>query len=222
MVLLLVLFTNLDWKTIVEAVKDFILPLSSLIFSTFAFYISFSERKNKKFNLKIDFLSEGEEWAVDRESDDEPDVYYENKYRLIESVVLTNNSSLPITITKFSITGIEEEITPFTRFGVDYAVTIISPKKRLPKGGIAYSGKELMKIADLTTFPPLSIPITIGPYESVVTSLIFRYNDPLVNSKIKINIHTSRGMKRVNRRVSSSHISQLVTDYVPPRSDEFL
>lgn len=210
-----------DWNNIVKTIKDFILPITSLVFSTFAFYISYTDRKNKKFNLKLDFFAECEEWLVDRESDSKPDVYHQNKFRIIDSVLLTNNSSLPVTIIEFSISGIPDPLNAFTMIGDNYSVTVKSMYDELPHGIRAYSGKSLKKGTDLSNFPPLSLPITIPPYESKITTLVFRYDESLVEKNITINVLTSRGTAKFNRFVSSSQISQLDTGYVPPQLDEF-
>ena len=213
--------SHLDWKNIIQTIKDFILPVTSLVFSSFAFYNSYSDKKTKKFNLKLDFFSPCEEWLIDREDNDEPDVYHQYKYRLIDSVLLTNNSSLPVTVTKFSISEIKEDLNVFTMIGNDYTVTLKSPYTNLPNGGRAYSGNSLKKVANLSKFPPLPLPITIPPYESKITTLVFRYDNSLMNKKLTINTHTSRGISKTNRLVSSTQISQLVTDYTPPQLDEF-
>lgn len=212
---------NMDWLSILGGIKDFLLPITSLVFSSFAFYISMSERKAKKFNLKVDSFSPCEEWVVDRDSDDKPDHYFQNKYRILEAVLITNNSSLPVTITKFSIVGIKDELTPFTKLGKDYSVTIESPTTKLPSGVITYSGRSLKLNADLDSFPPVPIPFTLGPYESITTTLIFRYDNSLSGKNIEIKVHTSRGVKSINRLVSKSYTSQLMTDYSPPQLDKF-
>ncbi|MEB5733445.1 hypothetical protein [Enterococcus hirae] len=213
--------SQVDWKSFVKNIKDFILPVTSLIFSSFAFYISYTDKKTKKFNLKLDFFTSCEEWLVDRESDEEPDVYHQHKFRIIDSVLLTNNSSLPVTVIKFTVSEMSEELNTFTMIGNDYSVTIKPPYKNLPNGGRSYSGKSLKKIANLSKFPPLPLPITIPPYESKITTLVFRYDESVKNKKIEINVHTSRGMLKIKRFVSSSQTSQLDTGYVPPQLDEF-
>lgn len=114
-----------------------------------------------------------------------------------------------------------EELNAFTMIGNDYSVTIKSPYKNLPNGGRAYSGQSLKKIANLSKFPPLPLPITIPPYESKITTLVFRYDESVKNKRIEINVHTSRGMLKIKRFVSSSQISQLDTGYIPPQLDEF-
>lgn len=53
--------SQVDWKSFVNNIKDFILPVTSLIFSSFAFYISYTDKKTKKFNLKLDFFTPCEE-----------------------------------------------------------------------------------------------------------------------------------------------------------------
>ena len=213
--------SQVDWKSFVKNIKDFILPVTSLIFSSFAFYISYTDKKTKKFNLNLDFFTPCEEWLVDRESDEEPDVYHQHKFRIIDSVLLTNNSSLPVTVIKFTVSEMPEELNAFTMIGDDYSVTIKPPYKNLPNGGRAYSGQSLKKIANLSKFPPLPLPITIPPYESKITSLVFRYDESVKNKKIEINVHTSRGILKINRSVSKSRTSQLLTDYRPPQLDEF-
>lgn len=213
--------SHLDWKTFIQTIKVFVLPVTSLIFSSFAFYNSYSDKKTKKFNIKLDFFSPCEEWLIDRENNDEPDVYHQYKYRIIDSVLLTNNSSLPVTVTKFSILEIEEDLNVFTMIGNDYTVTIKSPYTKMPNGGRAYSGNSFKKVANLSKFPPLPLPITIPPYESKITTLVFRYDDSLLNKNLTLSTHTSRGISKINRFVSATQISQLDTDYTPPQLDEF-
>jgi hypothetical protein len=213
--------SHLDWDIFIQPIKNFILPVTSLVFSSFAFYNSYSDRKTKRFNIKVDFFSPCEEWLIDRENNDEPDVYHQYKYRIIDSVLLTNNSSLPVTVTKFSILEIKEDINVFTMIGNDYTVTIKSPYTKMPNGGRAYSGNSFKKVANLSKFPPLPLPITIPPYESKITTLIFRYDDSLLNKNLTLNTHTSRGISKTNRFVSATQISQLDTDYTPPQLDEF-
>lgn len=213
--------SQLDWESFVKNIRDFILPVTSLIFSSFAFYISYTEKKTKKFNLKLEFFTPCEEWLVDRESDEKPDVYHQHKFRIINSVLLTNNSSLPVTVIKFTVSEMSEELNAFTMISNDYSVTIKSPYKNLSNGARAYSGQSLKKTANLSKFPPLPLPVTIPPYESKITTLVFRYDESVKNKRIEINVHTSRGILKINRFVSSSQTSQLDTDYVPPQLDEF-
>ncbi len=215
------LLSQINWEDTVKTIQDFILPITSLIFSSFAFYISFTDKKNKKFNLGLDFFKDCEEWLVDRESDVEPDVYHQDKYRIIDSVLITNNSSLPVTISRFSISEIPEELNAFTMIGIEYSVTIKPPYTTTPHGGRAYSGTTIKKTADLSKFPPIPLPITIPPYESKITTLVFRYDKSLVNQNLTINVHTSRGIAKINRFVSLSQLSRLENGYVPPQLDEF-
>lgn len=213
--------SQVDWKSFVKNIKDFILPVTSLIFSSFAFYISYTDKKTKKFNLNLDFFTPCEEWLVDRESDEEPDVYHQHKFRIIDSVLLTNNSSLPVTVIKFTVSEMSEELNAFTMIGNDYSVTIKPPYEKESYGSRGYSGQTLKKIANLSTFPPLPLPITIPPYESKITTLVFRYDESVQNKKIEINVHTSRGILKINRSVSKSRTSRLLTDYRRPQLDEF-
>lgn len=196
------LLASIDWLLVFTGLKDFVVPITTLVFSSFAFYISFSESRRKKFNLKIDFFSLCEEWLIDRESNDLPDVYHQNKYRMIDAVLLTNNSSLPITITEFKIQGIDSKLNPYTRIGNSYSTTVVSPIKSIAPGVTAHSGGGVKKTADLETFPPIPLPITIAPYESVTTTLMFRYDEPLEGKNINIEIQSSRGVKTINRFVS--------------------
>ncbi len=94
----------------------------------------------------MDFFAECEEWLIDRESDSKPDVYHQNKFRIIDSVLLTNNSSLPVTIIEFSISGIPDHLNAFTMIGDNYSVTVKSMYDELPHGIRAYSGKSLKKV----------------------------------------------------------------------------
>ncbi|MFW7432862.1 hypothetical protein [Vagococcus carniphilus] len=103
--------------------KDFVFPVTSLVISLIALRFLLKNENKEKFSISIDFLSEHyTEWLVDRTSKTEPDVYYQNKFRYFPIIVITNNSSLPITVNRFKINN-AIEFSPFTRIGSDYQVT---------------------------------------------------------------------------------------------------
>ncbi len=190
--------------------KDLVFPITSLVISLIALYFSLKNENKEKFSISIDFFSEKHtEWLVDRKSTTEPDVYYQNKFRYFPIVVITNNSSLPITINRFKINN-TIEFSPFARIGSDYKVTY--------EGGnfVEFNTKfysvgptRTMNLDSIKGF--IDLPVTIKPYESITGLLFFDYNDSIVGDNI-LSVETSRGSKNFPLIVTSQLISTVNPD----------
>lgn len=196
--------------------SDFLIPLISLFISLAALY--FSLRK-EKFSLTVDFLTkENSEWLVDRDSDDNPDVYFFEKYRFFSTLVITNNSSLPVTITEFYI---NEKIVfnLFSLINNDYQVTVKDNMEEIFPGIYAYGTGEKIGIT-IKDGGLLLPPITIKPYESAVGTIGFHYDTSIIGNNT-LHIKTSRGIKHVPLSIWKKQISKKKTDYVPTDISEF-
>lgn len=190
--------------------SGFLIPLLSFFISLAALY--FSLRK-EKFSLTVDFLTkENSEWLVDRDSDHNPDVYFFEKYRFFSTLVITNNSSLPITITEFYI---NEKIVfnLFSLINNNYQVTVKNNMEEIFPGIYGYGdGKKIgITIKDGELLLP---PITIKPYESVVGTIGFHYDTSIIGDNI-LYLKTSRGIKLVPLSIWKKYISKEKNDYVP-------
>ncbi|MEG0619190.1 MAG: hypothetical protein RR557_07825 [Bacilli bacterium] len=190
--------------------SDFLIPSLSFFISLAALY--FSLRK-EKFSLTVDFLTkENSEWLVDRDSDDNPDVYFFEKYRFFSTLVITNNSSLPITITEFYI---NEKIVfnLFSLINNNYQVTIKNNMEEISPG--IYGDGDGKKIGITIKDDELLLPpITIKPYESVVGTIGFHYNTSIIGNNT-LHLKTSRGIKHVPLSIWKKYISKEKNDYVP-------
>lgn len=199
--------------------KDYFSPIISLVFSSFAFFFTLKNESNKKFSITIDFLDKQiSELIVDRISDADPDVYHQEKYRLIPLVVITNLSSYPVTITEFSLND-TIVFNPFILIGNTYEVTYQSSTTK--KDGVTfYSGKPERKLVyDDISDKFLKPAFTIAPFESVTGLLFFKYNDTKIG-KNTLKIKTSRGTKIFPLQISKQFVSRKVTDYRPPQLEE--
>ncbi|MGM0169904.1 hypothetical protein IGI39_004928 [Enterococcus sp. AZ135] len=201
---------------LIDLLKELLLPMTSLVFSSFAFGFTLKNELEKKMNITVDFLENSlVEWLVDRESNEEPDVYHQAKIRFLPTVAITNRSSLPITITGFVLDN-SIRFTKFSRYGRFYQVTIQSNKKLHSSGVISYGGTNKVVAMDLDENAVLQPPVLLKPYESLVGVLFFAYEDSLVGNT-RLSVVTSRGKKVFQIRIAKQLVSQLITDYRPPQ-----
>lgn len=199
--------------------KEYFSPILSLIFSSFAFFFTLRNEKNKRFNLKFDILDEKLfEMKVDRTSNTKPDVYHQNQFRLIPMVVITNESSNPVTITEIKLN--DDSVYGFaTKTGSRYETTFQTNIKKVSPGITIHTADDTQAIAfEDVDNKVLKIPLTIGPYQSSAGLIMFNYHSSLIGTNT-ISIKTSRGVKEFKIVVSSQYISQLNTDYRPPQLD---
>ncbi len=205
---------NVDWF------KDYFSPIISLVFSSFAFFFTLKNERNKKFAIKIDYLDKQiSELLVDRTSNETPDVYHHQKFRLLPLVVITNLSSYPVTVTEFTLNDIYS-FGAFTLTGDNYEVTYLSNAIKIGGGVIHTSDPERKIVYDDLSDKFLKPTFTIAPFESVTGLLFFRYNDSQIG-KNNLTIKTSRGSKEFPLQITKQFVSQKVTDYTPPQLEEF-
>lgn len=209
-----------DWLTF--SLK-YVPQLVSLVFSSFAFAFTFREERNKRFNLDVKIVDETiPEWEVDRTSNESPDKYWQQKYRLFVTVVITNNSSRPVTINMFSLNN-KYKFGIYTEIGEYYKVTLKNgwTTKTLSNGAKMYAGGQEkfqgLNVDNETVLHPI---FTIAPYELASGLLFFTFNESLVGENT-IKIHTSRGDKEFPITIDKQLVSKLETDYSPPDLDQF-
>lgn len=180
------------------------IPLISLIFSTFAFVFTLKNEREKRFKLRINFFNSEplSEWIVDRTEDTVPDGYWQDNYRLILPVVITNESSLPVTVINFKLNN--QHI-----FAIDSDIENTYKVTQNNKSHL----RRVFKVSEKDKL--LQPVFTIGPFEAVVGYVVFHYNkSQLGNNTLTIN--TSRGPTEVKFKLHSVLESKLKTDYEPP------
>ncbi|MGI6155039.1 MAG: hypothetical protein ACOYEB_03685 [Enterococcus lemanii] len=193
----------------------------SVILSTFAFLFTLKNEWTKRVNLNIQFLdSSMPELKVDRTEDIIPDVYHQSPYRLFPTVVITNNSSLPITITEFKLNN-GNSFGFYSKVGTLYETTYKTNQVDFGNGITATtSGSTEKVIVEFNETNLLKPPLTIKPYESVVGVLFFHYKESIIGNN-QLKALTSRGEMEFPLQVSKQYISRLKTDYIPPNTDLF-
>lgn len=156
-------------------ILSFFLPLLSFVFSTIAFLFTLKNEYNKKFNLQLQVLDENiSEWKIDRFSTENPDNYFQYRYRLFPNVVITNNSSIPVTINSFSLND-KYKFSIFTNNAKHYSVTIETNSTKKDEITFYSVGKEKKIEIALDNNNVLKPVITIAPFESVTGLLFFMF-----------------------------------------------
>ena len=191
----------------------------SVILSTFAFLFTLKNEWSKRVNISLQYLEKSiHEMKIDRTEDLIPDVYHQSPFRLIPTVVITNNSSLPITITEFKLSN-NSSFGFYSKVGEHYKTTYQTNIIDFGNGlsGISSDPIKTLHI-ELNKDNLLKPPFTIKPYESVVGALFFQYKESIFGSN-QLKILTSRGAVEFPLQVSKQYISRLKTDYVPPKGE---
>ncbi len=186
--------------------KEYFSPIVSLVFSSFAFLFTLKNEISKKFNLKFSILNDKTfEMETDRNSKDNPDVYYHDKYRFLPTVVLTNESSNPVTVIDVKLNH-SATFNFHTKVGERYETTFQTNVTTSEHGFDMISADKIEKIViDNADELSLSLPLTIGPYQSVTGLLMFHYQSSIVGNNT-ITINTSRGSKEYEITVASQYI----------------
>lgn len=119
-----------------------------------------------------------------RKGENSPDKYSSYLYRVILDVVITNKSSKPISIIACSLGALDIKYTHYMNPGI----------YRVNDGKITYT-------YDLTKTNSFNFPITLAPYESLESNLVF-----LVNNKndIELGECSSNQLKLITSRGTSS------------------
>lgn len=189
------LLINFDWNIVSTFLKDIFIPITSITFSSFAFYNSLTDKRSKKFNLSVLPISNNiEEWYVNRTSKDNPDRYHQYPLRCIFPVLITNNSSLPITIISFQLTENHEIINNrYVEHGSIYEVQVIDEIPPIDLEKIINSGDTVISFnKTISENDVLPLPTTIKPFEAIVTELVFGYRESIVGPQF-LYLKTSRG-----------------------------
>lgn len=207
-------------ETIFDTLIKYAIPISNFLIALIASFFSASTFFKTRAKLKIDFLEQKQvQYLVDRGSDEEPDPYWQAKYRYFPKVVLSNNSSHPITIYGFILNG-DYLFDIDSEYGEHYTTTTTT--NRTEKNGIISVNMDpitKLKIP-LSNTQVLKPVFTLKPFESCSGYLFFWYDEALPE-KNKLTIRTSR--KNFSKTVKVDDIQKSVNphSYEPPPLDTF-
>ena len=193
----------------------------SFLFSSIALYFSYKSNHEKKFNIQVTYMSKPKEFLFDRKSDELPDFYWNEKYRLFPHICITNNSTHAVSITKFSINN-SVSLTTVDLVGETYKTTISTNRKE--EGGITKINamQEKSFTYNLNDHAIIKPVVTLQPYEAVSGLLFFHYNDSLFGRSNILKIHTSRGTKEVSLNISKQYKSALDLGYSSRQPNEWM
>lgn len=181
------------------------LPFLSIGISFMTFYFTVWSRRAK---LDINFTGHPREMKPDRWDDTYPDTYILDDYRFFLDISITNESSLPITITEFQIEGFAN-IRYSDSTGNHYKVTV-------PNNNPDLVGSTIEIVYDFNSVPKIIPPIVIEPYSVHLGTLVFRYDNALPDN-VKLKIITSRKTFTKKIKVSLRSYSELQTNYLRPQ-----
>lgn len=136
-----------------------------------------------------------------RKDENSPDKYGSYLYRVILDVVITNKSSKPISIIACSLGSLDIKYTHYMKPGI----------YRVNSGKYTYT-------YDMTETNSFNFPITLAPYESLESNLVFLMNnendiDLGENSRNQLKLITSRGTKKFRLPIKECLIDTDMTKY---------
>lgn len=171
-----------------DQITNYLIPISTVLLSFFAFFFSLSEFLSKRAKITFTLIDREEviEFVPDRSSKTTPDVLWNLKRRLFPTVVISNMSSNPITIIDITL---NDDIS-FSRYrelhGPVYETTTQTNQTKF-KGGILINGDDIKVTGMKIEGEILEKVFTIPPYTSVRGTLFFAYNNSLIGrNKLKI------------------------------------
>ncbi|TWW13938.1 hypothetical protein LABALGNA3A7_01820 [Dellaglioa algida] len=202
---------------IVNTIVKYLIPITNFLLALFAFYFTFSKFRNEKANITLRYTNIIRETLVDRESDSLPDVYWQDKYRLIVPIVITNNSSKPISIYSFFINN-TYEFNMYTKVGGDYTTTTKTNISK-SKGITHISNSPVNQTKDFLDHKNTLIPVfTLDAYGSRAGVLMFHYDSSLRKDN-KLIVKTSRKDFTFDIGIEKWITSVIQTDYERPQLD---
>ncbi|ENY3075330.1 hypothetical protein [Listeria monocytogenes] len=174
-----------------------LIPITVFIVSLVTFYFALSNYLNQRPKLRLQQRNLQKTSIIiepDRNSDIDPDIHHHIPYRVICEVVLTNDSSLPISIIEFNLNN-ELVFNSYSQPGSKYEFSS-NDIKTLPEHENSIRGYGKHKIKE--TFPvgeyTLKPIIKLEPYSSVRGYLYFKFRDKeqVCVGENKLQVTTSR------------------------------
>ncbi|PGC69309.1 hypothetical protein COM21_07970 [Bacillus toyonensis] len=166
-----------DITQLIEFLKLNIIPIATFLISLVTFIITFANFQRNKANITCEQIGNNSLASImkpDRIDLETPDVYWQNDFRAIIDVIITNKSALPISIIEFTLNN-TRTFNSYSKPGNRYCATT-QPRDTI-HNGVLSSGTEhqtIFFIDDKCLQPVLDIP----PYTSIRGTLFFHFNDP--------------------------------------------
>lgn len=162
---------------LIEFLKLNIIPIAAFFISLATFIITLANFRRNKASIKCRQLRDN--WIAhilkpDRIDQDTPDVYWQNDFRVIIDVIITNESALPISIIEFTLNN-KLNFNSYSRPNDEYSITTKAGKE-MHNGVVSFSGTEeklIFPINDTWLKPVMDIP----PYTSLRGHLFFHFNE---------------------------------------------
>lgn len=157
-----------------------IIPITVFIVSLVSFYFALSNYLNQRPKLYLQQHNLQKTSIIiepDRDSDSDPDKHHHIPYRVICEVVLTNNSSLPISIIEFNLNN-DLIFNSYSQPGSKYEFSSKNIKNLPEHENITSEFKNDIKTQVFPIGPYTLKPIIkLDPYSSVRGYLYFKFYD---------------------------------------------
>lgn len=197
-------------KHLIEFISTNLIAFSSLIISFVTLTITLRNHLETRPNLKVFQINPTASVLIkpDRISSDNPDVYWNTSYRVISEVIMTNESSKPISIIEFRLNN-KYAFNGFTKPGESYNVTTKPSKTRTPDG-IVFEG-----VSESIRFPIfedwLKPILTIPPHTAIRGHLFFniKSDKDVIVGKNNLTVITSRKTFNIKLEITQELVSQL-------------
>lgn len=169
------------------------LSIATYITASVTCFIAYLNYRSKKPNIKFEQINSRSSsvFKPDRVDTENPDVYWQDDYRAIFDVIISNRSEAPISIIEFTLNN-KLILNSYTQTGGKYTVTTDDGKEEI-NGLTAFSGvtKQMHFNVDNSILNPI---VNIPAHSAVRGFLLFRTNDKkdIQSEKNILRIRTSR------------------------------
>ncbi len=208
-------------KKVLDVCLLYLIPITNFLLALVAFRFTLFRFKEEKPNLTLKFIEDKtfSELIPDRNDTDSPDPLWQYKYRFIPTVLITNNSSKPLTIYEFSINNEIFFNNNHQIHGSKYMITLQTNRYTDDDGIEFINDDSVIEIGFLINDQELLTPvITLAPHSSLYGNLIFSYDESLPANSL-LCVKTSRKDFHFELKVLKRFES--VFPYQKPQLDEF-
>lgn len=182
---------------IIKSIFNFLIEninIATFLIAALTFLITFANFYKNRAVIKCEQLDTSASYIIkpDFIDTENPDVYWQNDYRAIIDVIISNKSAKPISIIEFTIND-SLKFNSYHMPGKEYIVTTIPSYEKSSSGVVFGFGRKEAKalpIGDQWIQPVLNIP----PYSSIRGHLFFHFHedDEITLGDNELKIITSR------------------------------
>lgn len=173
----MIIINSGDITQLIEFLRLNIIPIATFLISLVTLFITFANFQRNTADITCEQIGNNSLASIikpDRVDLEMPDVYWQNDFRAIIDVIITNKSALPISIIEFTLNN-KRTFNSYSKPGDRYCATT-KPRNTI-HNGVVFSGSEhqtIFFIEDKWLQPVFDIP----PYTSIRGTLFFHFNDP--------------------------------------------